>query len=152
MVEFGREGSLEACERPQLFGRGGTSEVGDRPQPFHVGDCCGLRCGHDADMIEGLGGLVCEQPMRTEIVKLTCSTFMNHVDELSPACEWKGFAPVVMPLLSQVDSVGFDHVFLKAKWRFLSFSGDGSNNEPLGSIPQTPTAACSVDEASPVEP
>lgn len=28
---------------------------------------------------------------------------------------------------------------------------DGSNNEPLGSIPQTPTAACSVDEASPVD-
>ena len=80
------------------------------PQPFHVvGHVktlrCGLICQHDAvHDDERLGGLLCEQPMRTKIVKLSCSTFMNHVDELSHAGEWCRFSPIVMPLLSQVET------------------------------------------------
>ena len=64
-----------------------------------------MKCQLDADMMfdENLGGLICEQPMRVNVVKLKVGTFMNHVDELSHEGELRRWAPVMMPLLSQVD-------------------------------------------------
>ena len=108
-----RSCEVDSCPQPfheHMFVRNVELEVDSCPQPFsvvnHASDLrCGLKCQLDADMLhEGnLDGLTCEQPMRVEIVKLNVGTFMNHVDELSHDCELERWAPIMMPLLSQVD-------------------------------------------------
>ena len=108
-----RNHSHDACPQPfheHEHVEGFVGDVDSCPQPFsvlrHASNLrYGLKCQLDVDMLhEGnLDGLTCEQPMRVEIVKLNVGTFMNHVDELSHACELRRWAPIMMPLLSQVD-------------------------------------------------
>ena len=108
-------GSCEVDSCPQPFHehmhvRNVDFEVDSCPQPFsvvnHASDLrCGLKCQLDANMLceRNLDGLTCEQPMRINVVKLNVDTFVSHVDELSHDGELRRWAPIMMPLLSQVD-------------------------------------------------
>ena len=82
------------------------------PQPF-LGRFGLKHRGHDE--FDGMSekfhdGLVCGDQMRVKVAKQKKPTFLNHEGELSACHEWERFAPIVLPLLSEVglkDDVGW---------------------------------------------